>query len=607
MAESVLDIKVNDAEFKAFEEAFNKYNEKLAKQPSAWAAVSKENKQVETSFRSMTAALMAQADIMRREAKSARDVEVHTSAISRLWDRISTRSRDYADNVTRGTRWLLNLRHSATIGILGALAGFGGSIWGLEHLAYSASSGRRAATGTGTSYGEHTAFGSVFGRYLDTGAFLGSISQARSNLASPAATALSILGVNRSGTTMGMTRSALGAVYDLVQRTPQDQLGLLLQTHKLGELGLSDEDLNRFKGMSREEFNSANKQLGAASNDLNVTDPILRKWQQFTVQLDLAGQKIKSVLIDSLSGLTEPLSRLTEGFSNLVKSLLGSKGFKDGVNYVADTLNDFAKYVQKDEFKRDLRDLVNGIGSLAKAVGDALRFLGVLPSAGQPGGPPAPTKAEWDAATEKRILDNPGLYNTEEARARYRNMRNSDYNQLYGNAAGVQGAVGGVSSGAVGGGVMGAFSNTGSGSTFLGGVVGNTSINNPGNIRGLGGKGFLQFSSPQGGVIAARNNLNAYMKAGWGNNIQDIISHWAPPNENNTAAYIKNMAQWTGYGATQQIDLKDPQVMASILSGIFRQEGTRHQYSPQQVRVILENNTGGNTITSSAQMGSSSP
>lgn len=79
-------------------------------------------------------------------------------------------------------------------------------------------------------------------------------------------------------------------------------------------------------------------------------------------------------------------------------------------------------------------------------------------------------------------------------------------------------------------------------------------LNNPLNIRhnpcnnwrGMDGneKGFVKFTSVAYGIRAAYIILTNYIKNGC-NTLEDIISRWAPPCENNTERYIDFVAEET--------------------------------------------------------------
>lgn len=102
--------------------------------------------------------------------------------------------------------------------------------------------------------------------------------------------------------------------------------------------------------------------------------------------------------------------------------------------------------------------------------------------------------------------------------------------------------------------------------------------NNPGNIRGSSGLGgFSGYSSEQEGWDAMSNQLMRYFNGQTTGRklrtVKDIISTWAPPSENDTGSYIKQVSDYMGVGANDQINLSDPNVMAKLRTAMARHEG----------------------------------
>ncbi|MCO8579935.1 hypothetical protein KGP87_26840 [Burkholderia multivorans] len=93
--------------------------------------------------------------------------------------------------------------------------------------------------------------------------------------------------------------------------------------------------------------------------------------------------------------------------------------------------------------------------------------------------------------------------------------------------------------------------------------------NNPGNLR-PGGQ-FAQYPDMQTGLQALDNNLQAYGKQGI-NTVAGVISKWAPPNENDTNGYIKEVSQRLGISPNQKIDLSNPLVRQSLATAIALRE-----------------------------------
>ncbi|MBP5572089.1 MAG: hypothetical protein J6X39_05420 [Bacteroidales bacterium] len=59
------------------------------------------------------------------------------------------------------------------------------------------------------------------------------------------------------------------------------------------------------------------------------------------------------------------------------------------------------------------------------------------------------------------------------------------------------------------------------------------------------------------GIRAAFVLLHTYSTKYHANCIRDIISRWAPPSENDTDQYVRNVCKWTGFGGLQQLTEED--------------------------------------------------
>ncbi|MBQ7460632.1 MAG: hypothetical protein IJS63_00050 [Bacteroidaceae bacterium] len=113
---------------------------------------------------------------------------------------------------------------------------------------------------------------------------------------------------------------------------------------------------------------------------------------------------------------------------------------------------------------------------------------------------------------------------------------------------------------------------------------------NPLNIRRVAGtnwkgqcaeqtdNGFVQFESPVWGIRATFCLLRTYRNKYKAVCIEDIISRWAPPSENDTAAYIRTVCKLTGFGGKERLtEDKWPQLikaMAIVESGWHLPEET---------------------------------
>ena len=107
--------------------------------------------------------------------------------------------------------------------------------------------------------------------------------------------------------------------------------------------------------------------------------------------------------------------------------------------------------------------------------------------------------------------------------------------------------------------------------------------NNLGNIRvsnapfadkGQPHNGFETFATPQAGANAMFQNLGAYVKGNPGITVAQAISKWAPPNENDTNLYIRQVMESTGINPGMPLAevLQDPAVAATLMDAMTRKE-----------------------------------
>lgn len=112
--------------------------------------------------------------------------------------------------------------------------------------------------------------------------------------------------------------------------------------------------------------------------------------------------------------------------------------------------------------------------------------------------------------------------------------------------------------------------------------------NNPGNLRLPGGPhdkdGFSIFATPEDGIIAAQKQIQRYAKRGI-NNIQGIISTYAPRSDNNnTEAYINSVSKQTGIARDTQLS---PEMLGKILAAMFRVESGKGAPGLDKISSVL--------------------
>jgi len=111
--------------------------------------------------------------------------------------------------------------------------------------------------------------------------------------------------------------------------------------------------------------------------------------------------------------------------------------------------------------------------------------------------------------------------------------------------------------------------------------------NNPGNIRAsaiawqgkTGNDGTFEiFATAADGIRALGRNLLAYQNKHGDATIAQLITRWAPANENNTAAYIAAVSREVGIDAQAPVNLGDSAILAKITAAIIRHENGTQPY-----------------------------
>ena len=95
-------------------------------------------------------------------------------------------------------------------------------------------------------------------------------------------------------------------------------------------------------------------------------------------------------------------------------------------------------------------------------------------------------------------------------------------------------------------------------------------ISNVASPLGEVGRGaFVRFESMEWGLRAAFCILRSYRNKHGLCCIRDIIGRWAPPTENDTERYIRNVCLWTGLSDTQRLTEHD---WPALVRAMARQE-----------------------------------
>lgn len=117
---------------------------------------------------------------------------------------------------------------------------------------------------------------------------------------------------------------------------------------------------------------------------------------------------------------------------------------------------------------------------------------------------------------------------------------------------------------------------------------------NPGNLRRSGDPWqglakeqtdpeFFQFVSAKWGIRALARTLITYQDRLGLTTVSQIIARWAPPNENDTGAYVRAVVDRIGVDADERADVHDYETLRPLVEAIVRHENGQQPYTNAEI------------------------
>lgn len=390
VAKSIVDIDVNDDKFVAFMERFREYQSALEDLPEAWrvAAVgigegSKETEKAKGEAKELGAEFNAVAEAILTINSGLDRLNNNLDDSKKKQDEFNKSARSgkgFISDATKDAKSLAAHIKDATVsllswgsivGVFSGVLGVGG-LFGLNRLAATTGAQRFTSLGLGTSIGA-----------LDSTAI-----NYQKALGNPTGT-LGAIRDSQMDLSKRWTFQAMG-----INNPDQDPAKLLPQMIRnareifvkngstlqgANAYGLTNfftlDDLNRFKNMSDEEIAAMEKRAQQDSRMLQITDQQARQWQDFNVQLDYSSQSIRNTFVRGLGPLTPQLSKLSDALSGAIDTLLKSPELGKWIDALAGGIKKFGDYLASPDFTSDVNDFMSGVKKMALAVMDVIRVF----------------------------------------------------------------------------------------------------------------------------------------------------------------------------------------------------------------------------------------
>lgn len=591
-AKSIVEIDVQDEKFQSFLEKFNEYQKALSELPEQWRGAvhglgeaAKETERVRDGTEGITkafadgvAALSSVNDGLDRlngnlekATKTQAEFNKKSGGARNFLNKASKDAKSLAGHIKDATTSLLSW--GTVLGLFSGLAGAGG-LWGLNHLAGNASAQRFTAMGLGTTAGglNSTAvnFQKALGNPVGT---LGAIRDAQLDLSKR--WQFRAMGVdNPDRDPAELLPEMIKAARDIFVRNGSTQQGA--EAYGLTNYFTLD-DLNRFKKMSDEEIDAMAKQAQQDTRRLQLTDQQLRQWQDFNIQLDRSKVSIGNTFIRGLAPLAPELGKLSDAFSGAIETVLKSPELGKWIDGLSDGIRRFGNYLASPEFQKDVEAFISGVERLGRVIGKVIDWISgksdITADDIKSRSSILSDEKRTDPVTSETYTpggdDDPRVWSWLKGVKKF--FASGDVKPVDGTQADVHAK----------------------GRTIA------DRFNNPANLRYAAGYEtantrsgkFAVFPSLDEGVLAAAKQLQIYGTKGI-NNIHDIISKWAPSNENNTKAYIGHVVNATGRSEFEKLNLNDTRTLAKLITAMSVKEGAGSRLSEEKVIQII-NNAGG--------------
>ncbi|EDS5955171.1 hypothetical protein XT56_000984 [Salmonella enterica subsp. enterica] len=591
-AKSIVEIDVQDEKFQSFLEKFNEYQKALGELPEQWRGAvhglgeaAKETERVRDGTEGITKAfadgVAALASVndgldrlngnLEKATKTQTEFNKKSGGARNFLNKASKDAKSLAGHIKDATTSLLSW--GTVLGLFSGLAGAGG-LWGLNHLAGNASAQRFTAMGLGTTAGglNSTAvdFQKALGNPVGT---LGAIRDAQLDLSKR--WQFRAMGVdNPDRDPAELLPEMIKAARDIFVRNGSTQQGA--EAYGLTNYFTLD-DLNRFKKMSDEEIDAMAKQAQQDTRRLQLTDQQLRQWQDFNIQLDRSKVSIGNTFIRGLAPLAPELGKLSDAFSGAIETVLKSPELGKWIDGLSDGIRRFGNYLASPEFQKDVEAFISGVERLGRVIGKVIDWISgksdITADDIKSRSSILSDEKRTDPVTSETYTpggdDDPRVWSWLKGVKKF--FASGDVKPVDGKQADVHAK----------------------GRTIA------DRFNNPANLRYAAGYEtantrsgkFAVFPSLDEGVLAAAKQLQIYGTKGI-NNIHDIISKWAPSNENNTKAYIGHVVNATGRSEFEKLNLNDTRTLAKLITAMSVKEGAGSRLSEGKVIQII-NNAGG--------------
>lgn len=353
---SIIEIPVDDSEFRRFYELFEKFKDETAEMPETWRAIDEAMGSATSTAtegalnaREALAVAAAQAGVIAEALRGAVKAQSDLGSATHKTNTGMQGLQKSAEGVGRAISlvggWIVKL---GAIGGLGAL--FSG--FGIGELANAAFSRSRSAGGLGISPGLLASFqvnAQQFGTTSDLTTAANTLMDIRN---SPFLKFLGVKNAYSQDPANLYLNELRGAAQSYRQYEARGMAGfwsLSAQGQAAARLGIGTDAIRRAAmpgGLAA--LGTAQTRMNADVGVLELSPRVQAEWTQLKITLDKAGMSIQTTLIDDLTPLAPQLGHLADAVTSVLTGLLDNKSlprFLDDVSTGLESLADFLDHV----------------------------------------------------------------------------------------------------------------------------------------------------------------------------------------------------------------------------------------------------------------------
>ncbi len=386
----VIDIDVNDSQFKAFFGLFSDYQARLEAMPEAWKAVGESVGGAVDPMEEFAGFSKSSKEFM---VISAMQAGVMASAL----DKAVAAHKSLGNATRRGASDMEKMAKSAAsvgksvfgigkylfkfgaVGLLGGLAGSSLSLFGLRGLGQSAVGKQREALGLGVTPGQMEAFKTDMGRYVDP-SILKHVADAQNSYEGRVWLGMAT-GLNQNQVLEAkpddLAMQATIKAHQWWNRTPPSmRTEENLRATGFPQSGFTLEDMRRLGGTSLPLLKEAQALYNKDKKTFEISPETSNAWYKLTRQLEVAGHTIETVLVNKLEALAPKIGgvidELTKDAASLIDGFLNPKN----IAKFSEAIQGAVDYIGSPKFIQGVKDFGEAVSDVTQVILKVARWFG---------------------------------------------------------------------------------------------------------------------------------------------------------------------------------------------------------------------------------------